>query len=581
MTAYAARLYDLQIRRYDQYRGQSQQNYLRDEVIRSLRGEIRTRDGVLLATNRIAVDLIYRGGPVEAWDRIRYLAKIKDPQLPELPAGQKEMVLAANVPAGAIPALEELSVLQPALELRQRVERYYPQGKLAGNLIGYTSEANEQEVESGAYILGDAVGRSGLEAGFQQQLHGVNGLKLVEVDSQGRRISERIEREGKKGEDIVLTLDSRLQRAAEKALTEGLSDINKGRAHYGLPPEKVVKGAIIALDPRNNEVLAMATAPSIDPNWFSRSPRPKELVEALTGPDAGLLNRAVQPYAPGSVFKPTTTNAYFERFGNKTFTCTPGIVFGGYYKKNWARYNMGPMDGRGAIAQSCNTWYYQASIDAGTLTFSDIIADRAREFGFGSPTGLELIGEKGGLVQSARDFKARNQPWYPGETLNYSIGQGALLVTPAQIALSLSTIVNEGKKRPLTLLKSVAGRPVPRKPAVQVPGQTKYWKLTKEGMEWTVSRGTSKHVLGPDLFPVRTAGKTGTAQTGRRAGYEHSWYEGYGPVGNPNLLVVAFFEYGGEGSGVALPAVKKVMAAYWDIPLDKDGHVIREEHATR
>lgn len=589
LSAYGYRLYDWQIQKFDQFQARSQSNTLKSEPIRAWRGEIRTRDGVLLATNRLSVDLIYKwksskdNRPVVSWEKIRYLAGIKDPKLPELPVGS-ELTLARNIPQQNLSALYEYVVFQPNLELRERIERVYPQGKLASNLLGYVGETTEEDVNSGKYQLGDIIGKTGLEISMEDHLRGVNGLKLTEVDFKGRRINERIEQEGEAGKNITLTIDSTLQRTAEKALEDGLKDIMRQLA--ARKDIKEARGAIVAMDPRNGQVLALASRPTFDPNWFAKSPAPPERAEALLSDASPTINRAVYPYTPGSVFKPSTTDAILESFGrNPVFNCPSSIFYGGRAWKNWDWRNNGPMDGRLAIANSCNPWYFQASIQGNPVPFSNVLGKRTRELGFGEPTGIELIGEKTGLIPSADTYKKQGIEWYPGFTLNMSIGQGDVLVTPLQLAKVLSTLVNEGKKQPVTVIKAIGGREQPPKPSSQVSGQAWVWKAVKEGMVMTAAAGTSKHLLGVDRFPIRTGGKTGTAQTnarinGKTEHFEHSWYEGYGPIGNPNLVVVAFFEFGGEGSGVALPAVKKVMAAHWKIKLDDKLQVIDEREAS-
>jgi penicillin-binding protein 2 len=579
LGGYGVRLYDLQIRRFESFKQASLDNFRRENVIRALRGNIYTRDGVLLAKNELAVDLVYSGGEVLGWERIRYLAGISDPILPTLnTALETERTLASNLPPDRIAALEELTLFQPSLELRRRLQRIYPQNSLAGNLLGYTSEANRAEVDKGNYALGDLVGRSGIESSLDDLLQGKNGRSLLEVNASGRLSSETVTDPGRSGQDLYLTIDSTLQKAAEKALADGIVEYNDQRKRNGLPTIAVPKGAIIALDPRNGEVLAMASSPPLNPNWFSTSPRPKELVAALTGESGALSNRAVSSYTPGSVFKPTSTNAFLERWGNRSYNCAPGITFGGRYWRNWNRRGMGVMDGRGAIANSCNTWFYQAAIGAGLEPYGDALAQRATEFGFGQPTGLELS-EDTGLVPSHAEWDKRGWNWFKGFTLNYAIGQGALLTSPAQIARALTTIINEGNNRPLTLVRKVGSQLQTPKPTVQVSGKSSNWNLVKEGMQMTVQKGTSSQMLGPKHFPIVTGGKTGTAQAplkgyGVRAGTEHSWYEGYGPVANPDVVVVAFFEHAGEGSAVALPAVRRVMAAHWNLELDSRGNVV-------
>ncbi|PTA69683.1 peptidoglycan D,D-transpeptidase FtsI family protein [Deinococcus arcticus] len=600
-----ARLYQLQVLQHDQFAVQSASNYQRDEILRALRGEIRTRDGVLLATNRLAVDLVYTGrrdpgDPEQAipdWDKIIYLAGIRGDVLvsgqPREPNFERETetVLARNIPQDRLAALYEYTVLVPSLELRERVERVYPQGKMAGHLLGYVQEATEAQIKQDGYAPGDLVGRSGLEYSLQETLQGKNGLRRREVTASGKPQTERVIDPGTKGKDVTLTIDSLLQRTAERALREGLADVNNGRAGKGKPPEPYTRGAIIAIDPRTNEVLAMASSPAYDPNWFARVPSADPVAKnwaidsrrPLAELDAVTSNRVVQAYNPGSVFKIATTLMYVEKWGNFTVNCNPVYYFGRAAKRNWAPYPLGPVDARLAISYSCNPWYYDSAVRAGTDPYARQLRARLTELGYNGPTGLELVGEKTGRMLMPEDYANPDFPWRPGFALNMSIGQGDVDVTPAQVVSVMSTIINEGQKRPLTVLKAVAGQPQPRKPAVNVvrKGNVAAFKLVKEGMSGTTAgtrHGTAQHEIGPNLFPVRTGGKTGTAENGMSArggyAYTHAWYEGYGPLHSPNFAVVAFFQNGGEGSGPALKAVKKMFAARWCVTLDERGSAL-------
>ncbi len=591
LSVFGARLYNLQVTRHALFAVQSDNNYQKDTVLRALRGEIRTQDGLLLATNRMAVDLIYTGGELNSWDKIRYLAGVQPEMVKDgLPIApdfkkEKEVVLARNIRAENLPALYEYTALQPNLELRERVERVYPQGKLAAHLLGYTREADQSEVDGGS-TLGDLVGASGLEYSLQKTLEGRNGVLRSEVTAAGRPQSDRVVDPGRKGNDLVLTIDSTVQKAAEQALRETLPDINAGRVKHGVPQEAVVRGAVIALDPRTGEVLAMASSPTFDPNWFSRTPSPDKAAKAKallsSSLDAVMQNRVVQPYDPGSVFKPSTTLAFVEKWGNRTVQCNPVYHFGRSSWKNWAHYSLGTVDARLAIAYSCNPWFYDSAAQ-NPVEYSNVVSSRLGELGFNHPTGLELVGEKSGNVPSEAQFTAKGERWYPGFSINMSIGQGDVQVTPAQLALALNTIINDGRKRELTVLKGVAGKPVPRKPVQDVSrGSTAAFELVKEGMGLvtndTTRYATAKHILGPNFFPVRTGGKTGTGENGtsRRLGlsYTNASYEGYGPLASPNFEVLVYLQYGGEGSGPALNAAAKIFAARWCLKLDERHHAL-------
>ncbi len=554
------RAWQLQVLEHERYALRSQGNYLKTEGLPAPRGRILDRKGRVLAEDRLTVDLVYQGGEVAFRERLLPLLGLK-----ELPQAQEPVVLKAGVPESLRPTLAELTAGQRNLRLVERIERRYP-NPISGPVIGYVLPANAEQVKAG-YSPDELVGQAGLEAALEPYLRGRRGLKAVEVNVRGERLREEVLEEPKPGQDVVLTLDLELQKAAERALAEALEDINRGRRLHSLPPVARPKGAIVALDPRNGEVLAMATSPSFDPRLFSQRPIPKEVQALLTDPDQPFLNRALQAYTPGSTFKLASSYALLEGgyVGPSTrFRCTPSAVYGGQVRRNWAAWDMGPMDVRQAIAWSCNTWYYQAAA-LDPLGLVDRLAQRAEALGLGRATGVELPERVGLLPTRAWKRQVLEEPWYPGETLSVVIGQGPVLATPLQIARMLATIANGGFQPKPHLVQRIGGERVAPK-GEEAPGR--YWKVLQEGLRLTVVEGTARHILGS--FPVPTGGKTGTAEVpGKRRGMEHAWYMGYGPTDPglpyPPLVVVAFFENGGEGSRVALPAVKKVMAAYWKV----------------
>jgi penicillin-binding protein 2 len=582
---YGARLYYLQVSQYDQYATLSNDNRLQPSKIPAVRGELRASDGTLLATSRDAVALIYKGGEVKQLERIAKLAGVPLP-LPPIDPKIGEVVLKKDVPPASILALEEWLSGQDNLELRYRVQRYYPSG-MAGNLLGYMEPANENDLKPAddgtpsLYDRDDLVPQAGLEAGLEAQLTGVPGERLQEMDARGRVVRERVVRPAERGHTVTLTILPKLQAATEQAILEAKDDINKRNARNGIASVDKARGAIVALNPKTGQILALAVGPKYDPNWLSTSPRDPKAVQALTDTKyLPMWNRAVKIFEPGSTFKLVTASALLEAgFGNRVFQCYSAWRWGGRAWRNWNRMrDMGPMDARGAIANSCNTWYFQSVVAYGPEAFGNLEAKRAAEFGFGEPTGVELTGESGGELIGPKISESQGRVWNPGSSLNYAIGQ-EFRATPLQIARMLATIVGDGKRPQLTVVKSIDGKPVPLKPMTQLSGQ--YWSMLKQGMVQTTQVGTAKEVLALKEFPILTGGKTGTAQTAQGAHRDHAWYMGYGPVKDPNLVVVAFFENGVEGSGVALPAVKKVMAAYWGIKLDSRGKVVKQSVANK
>jgi penicillin-binding protein 2 len=572
MAVLSLRLMALQLLHAEEYRAMSADNALQQVRVAPLRGQILARDGTALATSRVAVDLMYWGGEIRNWERIAHLTgTTESPRLPDRENPRERtlgVALASNLADHVVPAVEELIAGQPNLYLMRRVERTYPTS-LAAHVLGYTTEADPQRFPG--YAVGELVGVMGLEASYQEVLFGSPGLALEEVDSRRVVVSSREMIPARPGVDVTLTLEVELQRAAERVLEDALAYQRASKRQRERPESEleltVARGALIALDPRTGEILAMASSPSFDQHLFTRRPPDNEGIAALLNDIRyhPTMNRAVNAFEPGSTFKLLSGSALLESgqvSASARYPCTASYRFAGMVFRNWFEGFRGDQTIVEAIADSCNTWFYQAADRAGWSPFAEEMQRRSLDFGFGEVIGLGLPDEKPGLIPTDTWLRERRgHGWLPGMTANMAIGQGDVLVTPVQLAQLLATIIMDGRQVRPHLVKRV-GDAALEVPVKTVPGG--HWATLKEGLKNTVwPGGTAAHHLGPERFPIATGGKTGTAQA--PGGDAHAWYMGYGPLDNPEIVVVAFFQNAGEGSSVALPAVRDFMAAYWGI----------------
>jgi penicillin-binding protein 2 len=375
--------------------------------------------------------------------------------------------------------------------------------------------------------LSDTVGRGGLEKVYNQDLTGVDGGLQIEVDSRGRQVRTLGLKEPQCGKDIQLTIDKDLQKAVDKLLGDK-------------------KGAAIVMDPRNGEILALASHPDFDPNIFVRpntsSQRVKLLLDKVGKP---LINRAISGvYPPGSVFKIVTLQGALQTGRVSPFT---SFFCNGVFRLGNARFRCWKPDGHGiqeatsGMMNSCDVYFY----NVGRLMGPDNIETYAKMFGYGSRTGIDLPDESKGLVPG-REWKRlkKNASWYEGDTVNFSIGQGFLQVTPLQAVTMMSAVANGGKLVKPHIVKRVGDKSI-------IPPETKViglkdsaLKKVREGVYKVVNsdRGTGKYARPQGVI---AAGKTGSAENAQ--GRTHAWFSGYAPYENPKLALVVFIEHGGHG----------------------------------
>jgi penicillin-binding protein 2 len=574
MVLYVGRLMYLQIAMASTYTSRSEQNFIQERAISPLRGRILARDGTVLADNRVAYDLMYYGGDIVGWPVLALLLGVAgEPRAPDRSRSEERIngvAIAWNIPDVLVPAVEERIAGQANLYLRERIERIYPTN-LASQVVGYTSQADPQR--NPGYGVDDIAGVSGIEASWEAALYGAAGLREVRVNNRGAPLTSQVITPANPGQDVVLTIDPVWQRLAEDALAGAIDYVNADRTRNRLPLESSVQGALVAIDPRSGEILAMASHPTYDQNVFAKRPIDPEAVLAILrdARERPLANRSVEAFAPASTFKMVTSLALLEGgwiSPNSRFSCTARFTLGGITFNNWRTSDMGTYDIRHAIADSCNTFYWNAvaTTPNGTRGWGPFIEQEvawARELGFGAPLGIGLDEEKAGRVPDQEWVRAQPQyeyGWLPGFTMNTVIGQGDVLATPVQVAQMMQVLAMSGRLVSPHLVASVGGTPL-EVDERHIDGD--FWRVLQEGMRLIFTDYPSRNVMGPGVFPVSVAGKTGTGQTPRGANYHHAWFTGYAPVENPEVVVAVLIEYGGSATQVAIPVARDFLAGFW------------------
>jgi penicillin-binding protein 2 len=441
----------------------------------------------------------------------------------------------------------------PELLVTQSQRRLYPQNGMMAHVIGYTGEISEQELdlpEFAKYSAGDVIGKFGIEREYNSTLMGVDGQRQVIVDNRGQVRQKLAEKPAVPGKDLQLTIDLDLQAVAELTM-EGKN------------------GSVVALDPRTGEVLAMVSRPTFDPNKFAERVKAKDWKEITDNPDHPLMNRAIQAQqAPGSTFKPIVALAGLEsgaiddKFG---VHCSGGVALYGRYQRCWWKPGHGAVALHSGIVHSCDVYFYTIGAKMGI----ENIAYYADLVGFGKPSGIDLPQEKDGTVPSPQ-WKLRyyRQKWYAGETPSVAIGQGALTVTPLQLARAIGGLAIGGIWHHPHLREELTKTDQPVTWALN-PDNV---KDVIDGMYGVVNEGGTG--VRARLPNVEVCGKTGSAQlasndfvkgagAGRKNLKDNAWFVGFAPRQNPEIVVAALFEHGEHGQ-FAAPIVRDVMKAYFD-----------------
>ncbi len=573
----ALRLAYLQVLRGARYRYLSENNRVRIERLVPPRGMILDRRGELLADVRASFDAVVVPAEVPS-DReeevYRYVVEVLGVPLEEIletvhgpgPPRWKPRILKRRLEREEMARLEVHRFELPGVRVQAVPVRHYPFGELMGNTLGYVGEISSEELRLppyAEYYAGDSLGRSGLEWAWEGELRGEPGGQQVEVDVRGRRLEVLAEQRPHPGHNVVLTVDQRLQEAAERAFGDQV-------------------GSAAVLDVLTGDVLALVSEPSLDSNMMARGVTSEEWAALVEDPRHPMQNRSIQgQYPPGSTFKIATALAGLAEgvITSRTEVYCPGFLqFAGRAYRCWKLSGHGWMNLEDAITQSCDVYFYQLGLDVGV----DAIHRWSRELGLGAPTGVDLPGEKAGLIPSkAWKRGARGEPWYAGETLSVAIGQGYVLATPLQLASFVAGVAHpQGvrmRPRIVSHIEDAQGRPLQEIPAREegrLPFQRLHLDLVRQALRQVVAgeRGTARKA-DVEGFPV--AGKTGTAQVVKMPSErglaeeeipwehrDHALFVAYAPADDPEIAVSVVVEHGGHGGSAAAPIAQVIIDSY-------------------
>ena len=585
-SALLLRLYFLQVISGSSFVSQAKTNRLRPVEVPAPRGLITDRNGVILATSRALHSVAVVPGLLpsarkQKAERARVIqtlatllkidAKTIEPQIENAlkKQGRYEAVpVQTDVDLRTIERIEEnRAALGAGVLITHDLRRVYPQGSLAGHLMGYSGIVNERDLaraKAAGTPLGafDRVGKSGIEREYDALLHGEHGAQVFEVDAANRPVGERAPIAATPGESLQLTLDAKLQRAAENALARAKNN-----------------GAVAAIDPRNGEILALASRPTFDPNLFElpRAQFSAAYRKLVATPGFPLLNRAVTSrFPPGSTFKMISAAAGLQKGvidRNWTVTCNGGITLGRHFGC-WKVHGSGVNLDR-ALAESCDVYFYEMALRLGNSQGSGptYLAQTARKFGLGSDSGIDLPSDEAGLVPDPAWLRRVNAKhpayaqWMPGNTLNMSIGQGDVLATPLQMALATGAVANGGtlwKPHLLREHKSADGKSQMFAPVGKSVGISRgNLDIIRQGLRRTVTNGTGR----PGALPnVEVAGKTGSAEDANNV-LPHSWWVCFAPYDKPTIAIAVLIENSGHGSENALPVARDILQARFPMPV--------------
>ncbi len=569
---FSARLFYLQIYKGEEYRNFSERNILRALELPAPRGRIFDRNGEKILYNKPSFNIrIFPREVTDAEGLAEKLAEIINVPEKELLKKLREIAdlksfypvtIAKDISREELLLVERNKETLEGIFLEVGYKRFYPHGEAAAVLLGYTGIANAQEVRTyGRIKAGNKLGKMGVEKAFDSELRGTNGLEYVMVNAHGKMISDSVaallparkSRKMVQGKDIHLTIDVQLQKTAYDALGKE-------------------KGAIVAMDVRSGEILAMVSRPSYRPEQISRKLPPGKKIEKKES--FSLLNRSTQgTYPPGSVLKIITAFALLEE---KIADPKSSVHCPGYYLINNKRFNCWREEGHGhmdlykAIVESCDVYFYELSLKLGV----DGLYPYLKKFGLGERTGIALPEKRG--VSPSKTWKRKHlkEPWYPGETAILAIGQGYVTTTPLQVNIMTSAIANGG------LIVKPKIRKTDEKKSPRIAGAGKRLDAKSVSFLKKALYGAVNEHRGTGIYArsniTSVSGKTGTAQvvsakfeSTKKRFQDHAWFTSYAPSDSPEISVTVLVENGGSGSVAAAPIAKKIIETYFRLKKER------------
>ncbi len=550
--------WQLQVQDPERYVEAAERNRIKSTPLLAARGKILDRDGRVIVDNHTSYSMLLNRDQIKA-EHLPAIASALGLDYGDLAGAirrntRPQIIIKDQLTRDEIAWIEahQDDSAYPEMQLIQSWRRQYPQNGFAAHVTGYVGEISENDLnlpQFSEYHQGDIVGKDGLEKEYDKTLRGVDGQQRVQVDNFGHERQMETTQPAQPGQDLRTTLDLDLQSVAELAM--------QGK-----------HGAVVALDPRSGEVLAMMSAPTFDPNKFTGRISRKDWNDIMNDPFKPLLNRATQAeFAPGSTFKPFTALAGLETgtINDETeFHCSGGASFYGNYYGCWKHTGHGNISLHRALRESCDVFFYNVANKLGI----DRLAEYAEMAGFGSKTGIDLPNERESTMPSTKwKLRLSRQKWYAGETISVGIGQGAITVSPLELAVAEGGLGNRGKWMQPHLTLGTA-------PKVLRTGHFNPENVEKviDGMYAVVNEpgGTGHNAALPG---IKVCGKTGTAQLASnkflkgtaagRAMKDNAWFIAYAPEEAPEIVVVALFENGEHGDRASW-IVRDVMKAYFD-----------------